>query len=170
MRMQIKSLFFALLLVGLIVSAASATSVPIETNKTYVVEPTGTTPFNIWAGAILLGVALVIISFAKWPDGTEGLISIISWIPIGFAMYTSFAVDRITSTGYSAASDGTPILIEMHTVSSYATVAIFLFVFLIFAIGNTWRIYGNQAEAAAQVKFTERNRFMNQEGFVTYDE
>ena len=123
----------------------SASAVAVSINKTYVVEPSGTVPFIIWVGAIVVGIILVLISFLHFSDGEEGLVSIVSWFPIGFAFLTAFAVDRITSTGYSVAADGTPILIEMHTVSSYWYVAIPLLVFLIFAIGNTIRIYSNQA-------------------------
>ena len=137
-------LLAVLILIGLITSVSAVQ--PVIVNKTYVLEPAGTTPFNIWAGSIIMGVILFLLSLGKFPHGEEGIVSIISWIPLGFAMFTSMAVDRITSTGYAADTSGTPILIEMHTVGSYYDIAIVLLVLLLVAFGNTYRIYANQAQ------------------------
>ena len=138
------SLFFLILILAGMVAAVSAAPVEVSINKTYVIEPAGTTPFNLWVGSILLGVFLVLLSFLKFRDGEEGLISVIAWIPIAFATFTSFAVDRITSTGYATDATGTPILIELHTVSSYPIIALVLLIMLVFAMGNTYRIAANQ--------------------------
>jgi hypothetical protein len=142
-----KSILLALILVGLIAGASAAPQTVIM-NKTYVNEPPGTTPFNIWVGAIIVGIILMMFSFLKFQNGEEGLISIMAWIPIGYAAFTSFAVDRITSIGYSADALGTPILIEIHTIGDYGTIAILLIVLLVFAIGNTYRIWASQKWAA----------------------
>ena len=136
-----------LLLAGLI-GTVSAAPLSVIMNKTYVLDPGNTTPVSIWIAAIVLGFILIVISFIKFQDGEEGLISIIAWIPLGFALVTSFAVDRITSIGYATDAAGTPILIETHTVTSFWQVALILFIILAFAVGNTWRIYANQATRA----------------------
>jgi len=136
-----------LILIGLIVSTSAAPQTVIM-NKTYVVEPSGTTPFNIWAAGIIIGIALILVSLLRFPDGEEGLVSVIAWFPLGFSLFTSFAVDRITSIGYATDPSGTPILIETHTVSNFWTVAILIMVLLAFALGNTYRIYAYQATRA----------------------
>ena len=153
-----RAALMALLAIGLIAVVTAAPQTVI-TNKTYVLNPPGTTPFNIWAGAAIIGLLLLLVSFLKFPSGEEGLISIVAWIPIGFAMLTSFAVDRITSTGYSMDAAGTPILIEIHTVSNYSSIAIALLILLVFAIGNTYRIWITQNKNAEppQVSWHDRH-------------
>ena len=141
--MNTKSFFLSVVLSCLLISVVSAQA---NVTKTYIIEPPGTTPFNLWGGAILLAVVLCIVSFIRFPKGEEGLVSILSWIPAGYAMFTSFAVDRITSTGYSVDASGVPVLLETHTVSSYPTIALLLMFFLAFLIGNTYRIYMYQVE------------------------
>jgi len=102
----------------------------------------------MWAGAIILGLILVLLSFMPglYGSGEEGLVSIIAWIPIAFAFYTSFSVDRITSAGMGTIADSSNkfVLLEAHTVYHFDVVALCLLIFLAFAIGNTYRIWVSQ--------------------------
>jgi hypothetical protein len=132
--------------------------------KVYVLDESGTTPFNVWAGAIILGLILILISFLHFPAGEEALVSIFAWIPIGYAMVTSFAVDTISGAGVGAGLAGTTDVtsIEVHTVHHFDVIAVILFIVLAFAIGNTWRIAANQKRmsemAQPEQSWHERNR------------
>jgi hypothetical protein len=150
-----KSLFLFLFVVALIVSPVVAgnfsqemnPSQVVYLNKTYVKNDSGAIPFNVWAGAIIAGLVLLILSFLKFPRGEEGLISIMAWFPIGIALFSSFAVERITSAGIAIDATGELIIIEQYTVTSYTTIALGLFVLLVFGFGNTYRIWAYQTKA-----------------------
>lgn len=114
-------------------------------NQTYITHTGGTTPFVVWSGAILLGIILILLSFMSkmFPDGEEGLISILAWIPITYAIYTGFAVDMVTGFGVTS-QQGQYVLMESHTVYHFDAVVVCLFILLAFAIGNTFRIWISQ--------------------------
>jgi len=149
-----KCLLF-LLLLTLVISPALAgvgttldPSDSVYINTTYKLSNDTSTPFSMWAGAILLGVFLVLLSFMSgfFPNGEEGLVSILAWIPIAFALFASFAVDRITSAGLGSIGGTTNkfVLLESHTVYHFDVVAVCLVLLLAFAIGNSWRIWISQ--------------------------
>ena len=102
-------------------------------------------PFSMWIGAIILGLVLVVISFMSvlFKDGEEGLVSIFAWIPIAYALYSSFAVDVKSSTGM-VGSGGDYVILESHTIYHFDVVALCLLILLVFAIGNTYRIWVSQ--------------------------
>jgi hypothetical protein len=138
-------LFLISLLVFMaVISPAAATSPPVNVTRIYTIDESGATPYSFWIGCILAGIALLVISFIHFPAGEEGLVSIIAWIPIGFAMYAAFAVDMVTGSGAGAAISGSSnyVAIEAHSIHSFPTVAIALFILLLGAIGNTIRIAG----------------------------
>jgi hypothetical protein len=126
------------------VHAVSAQNLTVNVTKVYVLDQSGTTPFNIWAGAIILGAALLIISLLHFPGGEEDFVSVLAWIPIAYAMFASFAVDMATGAGVGVAAAGTEATsLEVHTIYSFWPIAIVLFVVLIFAFVNTYRIVTN---------------------------
>jgi hypothetical protein len=112
-------------------------------NQTYVLDSSGTTPFTLWVGAAVLGFALLILSCWHFPGGEEDFISVLAWIPLGFAMFTSLAVDRVTSAGGATSATGGIIVTEVHTIYNWWPIGIILFVILVFAIANTYRIVHN---------------------------
>lgn len=118
-------------------------------NKSYTIPTDGSTPYSLWTGAILLGIILILLSFTSgiYPNGEEGLVSILSWIPISYALYASFAVDVLQGFGVTSQCLGTSgeyVLMESHSVYHFDVVAICLFILLAFAIGNTYRIWVSQ--------------------------
>jgi lysylphosphatidylglycerol synthetase-like protein (DUF2156 family) len=115
----------------------------LTVNKTYTLDSSNSTPATLWVGAIVLGVILVILSFLSFPNGEEGLVSIMAWIPIGFAMYTALSVDSITNAGTVASSIGIT-QVESHTIYQFNLIAMLLMIFLAIAIGNTYRIWVSQ--------------------------
>ena len=132
----------SLLIFTAVIMPVAATSTPVNVTKIYTIDGSGATPYSFWIGSILLGIALLVISFLHFPAGEEGLVSIIAWIPIGFAMYAAFAVD-VVSGGGGISGPVEYIAVETHSVHSFPTIAVALFILLLFAIGNTIRIAGN---------------------------
>ena len=155
-----------LLLVALIVGTAAATPPTVTVNKTYSLDSSNTTPFNVWAGSIIIGLLLLGFSLVKFPHGEEVLVSIAAWIPVAYAMFNSFTVDTVTSSvGSGVIVSGTPqfVMVETHTVHSYPIIAVILFVILMGAIGNTIRIVMNQMEIKklSQAEPSWHERHMN---------
>ena len=112
-------------------------------NKTYTLNTDSGTPVMLWIGAIVLGIVLMILSCIHFENGEEGLISIAAWLPIAFALYTSYTVDVITNAGTVASSAGIT-QVESHTIYQFSTIAIILMIVLAAAIGNTYRIWVSQ--------------------------
>ena len=155
----------AILMVMLIgVILVGTVSADINTTNVYVLDESGTIPFSVWAGAIILGLVLIIISFVHFPAGEEGLVSILAWIPIGFAMFTSFSVDMVAGAGVGAGLAGTTDVttVVVHNIHHFDTIAVALMVLLAFAIGNTYRIAANQRKlremAQSEQTWSERNK------------
>ena len=136
----------ALLIGLLLIVAVSATPATVNVTRVYTLDESGTTPFNVWAGAIILGLVLVIISFGHFPAGEEAIVSVLAWIPIGYAMVTSFAVDTVSGAGVGAGLMGSTDVtsIELHTIHHFDLIAVVLLILLAGAIGNTYRIAMNQ--------------------------
>ena len=89
---------------------------------------------------------LIVLSFTQFPEGGEGLISILAWFPIAFAMYNSFSVDVIAGYGATSILSGstqTFALMVGHTIYHFDVAAAGLFLLLLFALGNTVRIWLN---------------------------
>jgi hypothetical protein len=152
--MNPKSFLFIILLLTVIVPSVSAlnftpefnTSESVHINQTYVLDRGLAIPLIIWAAAIILGVSLTLLSFWHYPQGVEGLISILAWFPLGFAAFTAFAVDVSTTYG-ATASNGAFVLLEQHTIYSFPQIAVILLVADVFAIGNSYRIWATQKRA-----------------------
>ena len=156
--MPAKSPFFLVLLVLLLIPASASAAMnrtfdaddQVHLNITYVLDQSGATPFDVWAGAIIIGLALLVLSCWHFPGGEEDFISVLAWIPIGFAMFTSLAVDRVTSYGMTGmmvnatAPKGIILheyaLMENHTIYNWWPMGVILFVILVFAFANTYRI------------------------------
>ena len=146
-------LFFGLVLIALIVlvptvSAANIThdlpaTQDLTVNKTYTLNTSAGTPMILWIGAIIMGIILMVLSCIPFPNGEEGLISIAAWLPIAFALYTSYTVDVITNAGTVVSPAGIAQL-ESHTIYQFSTVAILLMIVLAAAVGNTYRIWVSQ--------------------------
>jgi hypothetical protein len=169
-------LFISLLLLPVVVSAAPAeytrqfmNSETVVVNQSYVIDQTGTTPFAVWAGCIILGFALLIISFLQFPMGEEVLVSVLAWIPFGYATFTSFAVDMMGGFGVAAVNLSTTkspfsefALMENHIIYHFDVAAVILLILTVFAVGNTFRIAANQKRlkemAEIQPTFDERTR------------
>lgn len=155
---SLKCLFLLALLL-LLVSPSSAVlnkTFPISDNAIYnqsfIMNNDSSTPFIIWCGAIIIGIILILLSLMSglFSNGEEGLVSILSWIPISYAIFSSFAVDMITGFGVTSQPDpgagfvNEYALMELHTIYHFDVVAVCLFVLLAFAIGNTYRIWVSQ--------------------------
>jgi hypothetical protein len=145
-----KYLFLVLIFLLIVQGVSAADPVhPIPTaqnltvNKTFTLDAGASTPVTLWLGAIVMGVVLILLSFHGFPNGEEGLVSIAAWVPIAYAMYTSYSVDAITNAGLAASASGI-IQVESHTIYQFNTIAILLMIFLAAAIGNTWRIWVSQ--------------------------
>jgi hypothetical protein len=155
----------AVLVLTIIISPAAATTPPVNVTRIYTIDESGATPYSFWIGCILAGLALLVISFIHFPAGEEGLVSIIAWIPLGFAMYAAFAVDMVTGSGAGAAISGSSnyVAIEAHSIHSFPVAAVALFILLLGAIGNTIRIAGNMKKIneAAQPEQTWHERNQN---------
>lgn len=115
----------------------------LTVNKTYSLSTGGSTPAVMWFGAILIGLFLILISFVPFPNGEEGLVSIMAWIPIAYAMYTSLKVDVITNAGTVVSTAGVT-QVESHTIYQFSNEAVILLILFAAAIGNTYRIWVSQ--------------------------
>jgi hypothetical protein len=140
---------FLLLLIFCIVQGVSAAdpthelSQNLTVNKTFTLDGGGTTPVTLWVGAIVLGILLVLISFAHFDNGEEGLVSIMAWIPLAYAMLSASTVDVITNAGTVASSSGIT-QVESHTIYQFNLISIILLLALCGSIGNTYRIWVSQ--------------------------
>jgi hypothetical protein len=165
--MNIRYLLYAIILLSVITTSVSGAAMNktfqptdiVVINQTYTISNNPATPFIVWAAAGYLGILLLILSFFSFSKGEEGLISILAWIPLGFAMFTSFAVDVVNGSGV-VGGGGTYALIENHTIYAFNTIAILYFVLLAFAIANTYRIWMDQK------KMVEVSASREQETFI----
>lgn len=137
----------------------------IHVNSSSRLSNDASTPFMVWVGAILIGLILVVLSLMGnklFTNGEEGLVSIMAWFPIAFALYTSFAVDIVDGFGATGGANAPVVngtyatndwvLLVNHTVYHFDVAAIGLLIFLFFAFGNTYRIW------VSQKKLTEISR------------
>jgi len=118
-------------------------------NKSFVIPTDGSTPFDIWILSITAGVLLVLLSLMSglFQNGEEGLVSILAWIPISYAIFTSFSVDMLNGVGVSGQYHTTIyeyVMMESHTVYHFDVISVCLYILLAFAIGNTYRIWVSQ--------------------------
>jgi hypothetical protein len=118
-------------------------------NVTYLLTQNPAVPWWFWIGTTLLGIGLLLLSFWHFPDGEEGLVSIMAWFPLGLAAYTSFAVEQPISYGATALINGTSaqqmyVMMESHVVYHLDLAGVGLIILTAFAIGNSYRIYVNQ--------------------------
>ena len=101
------------------------------------------TNWVLWIVSGILGLILFLLSL-RTPQTKSGIeintvISVLSWIPITFCGYASFAVDRLSSYGVTSQS-GEYVLLENHIVYSFPVIGILMFVFLVVAVINTIRL------------------------------
>lgn len=165
--MKVRYLFYGILIAWLLISSAQGALMNktfgagdvVIVNQTFVVSDSTATPFLIWAASAYLGIILLVLSFFSFPEGEEGLISILAWIPIGFTMFTSFSVDMVNGSGFTGGS-GVYVLLENHTIYSFTTVAIVYFILLVFAFGNTYRIWATQKKLKAVIKEEEAETYL----------
>ena len=119
----------------------------VHVNQTYMLETSGAVPFPLWAGSAALGIVLLILSLLSFPNGEEILVSIGAWFPIAYAMYSAVtAVDMVSGFGATSILSGstqTFALLIGHTVYQWPVIAAGLFVLLLVAVGNTYRIHLN---------------------------
>ena len=130
----------------------------VHLNTTYVLDESNATPFDLWAGAIIIGFILLALSCWHFPGGEEDLVSVIACIPFTFAMLTSFAVDRVTSYGVTSmalAGEQEIILMENHTIYDWWPISIVLFIILLIAVANTYRIVTNARKEAMPKQVAE---------------
>jgi hypothetical protein len=164
--MSIRYIFYGLLIMYLVVASSSGallnrtfdTSDVVIVNQTFSLSDSQATPFLIWAAAGYLGIILLILSFFSFPNGEEGLLSILAWIPLAFTMFTSFSVDIVNGSGFTGSS-GVYVLLENHTIYSFRTIAILFFIMLVFAFGNTYRIWANQKKFVEVSKPEDKETF-----------
>jgi hypothetical protein len=122
------------------------------------IDTTNAVPSDIWLLSGVLGFILFYLSLGKDTASTadlerDALISIIAWVPIAFTAYSSFAVDRITSSGVIGVS-----MVESHTIYSFTVIGILFAVFFLIAIVNTIRILSLRKELKGQVTNVEYKR------------
>lgn len=128
---------------GAIMNKTFAATDTVIVNQTFIISDSPATPFLIWAASGYIGLILLILSFFSYPENEEGLVSILAWFPIAFFMYTSDSVDIVNGAGFTGQA-GTYVLMENHTIYSFAAIQAIAFIGLVFAIGNTYRIWANQ--------------------------
>jgi len=118
------------------------------------IDTSGATPFEVWGVAALTGLVLFFLSLKVSASTAEierdALISVISWIPLAFTAYTSFAVDRITSFGVAGLVETQSpqggiqfheyVLLENHVIYHFDFIGILFAILFIIAIINTIRI------------------------------
>jgi hypothetical protein len=141
-------LSFALLLIAP-VSAANftpdITDEDVHYNITTHFDPRTTTPFDIWILGAILGLLLFFWTLIGSPVTTSDLerdavISVLAWVPIGFTALTSFAVDRITSSGVVATTTSGIVLLENHVIYHFDILGYLFGILVLVAIINTFRI------------------------------
>ena len=107
----------------------------------------GATPIEIWLLAAAAGIGLFLLSLRPSETGDSNahniVISIMSWIPIGFTALTSFAVDRLTAV---VATSDDAALIESHMVYSFDLAGYIFGIFLIISVVNTLRLIALRKE------------------------
>lgn len=117
----------------------------VHYNVTTRIDDSNATPFDIWLLAAILGIVLffwTIIGSQKTQGDLErdAVVSVLAWIPIGFTAYTSFAVERITSSGSVATAGSGIVLMENHVIYHFDTIGIIYGILFVVAIVNTLRI------------------------------
>ena len=148
MRFRLPSI--AMLSLLSLISSVSASMVTnfsqtdnIIINSTSVISNAPGTPFGIWVASIIAAIILILISFFKFKDGEEGIVSVMAWFPSAFALYAAFNVDQITVAGV-VASSGTYAVIEKHSLYHFDLIAYAcLLPLLVLALINTARIWLN---------------------------
>jgi hypothetical protein len=123
------------LLIPAVVMAADVTTL----------DPGKSTDWTIWILAGVFGFFLFILSLLPSSTSSEiemnTILSVMSWIPIGFCAYASFNISRVTSTGF-------------QTLYSNPTIGLLMFIFLACAIINTLRnialhkVFSNQEKTS----------------------
>ena len=125
----------------------------VHYNQTYTLDKNETTPWEVWGGCIILAVILFLCSRSVWFPGAEDIISVLAWIPAGYAAYASFAVDRVMAYGAVTHPIFTQIeswpkqaqiysvsLLEHHTIYHFDPIGVIMVIFLIICIANTFII------------------------------
>ena len=115
----------------------------VSVNSTSVLSNATGIPYDMWIYSIAITLLLLIISFMSFAHGEEGLISIATWFTSGFALFSAFNIDKITSTGLVETS-GTIIAMEIHTINHFDLIAwSCLLPMFVVCLLNTGRIYLN---------------------------
>jgi hypothetical protein len=162
--MRIQGFLFILLAVAFLITPVFATmtttfgsSDTVVVNRTDVMNENRGTPISLWILSIIATLALILISYLKFPNGEEGLVGVMAIFPSAFAYLTAFDVDQITVTGITAAS-GTYHIIEKHTIYHFDDLAHFILLpLLVWTIINVFRIYFNYKKITDASKFEEKS-------------
>lgn len=156
-----------LLLVTLIIPIAAASNpnfTPVfdstddiaHFNQSYTLDPGTSTPWDLWFTAGIIGLVLFGISVA-WSMSmstpyieSAAIMSVVSWVPIGYCAYASFSIDRIAGYGVTGLIESQSangqinvheyVIMVTHILYQYPTIGVLMFVFLVVAILNTVRI------------------------------
>jgi hypothetical protein len=149
--MKTTPLFLLALIMALVSGVSAANFTPeiagedVHYNITTHMDTGATTPFDIWLLATVVGVLLFGLAFAP-PSSNPGILvgqasaSVVGWIFLGFAALTSFAVERITSSGTVATPDSGIVLLENHVIYHFDVIGYLLAFALLITIVNTIRL------------------------------
>ena len=123
--------------IGIVSAQVPVTNYSVSTH----IDETNATPIEIWAISILLGIGLFLMSLSICNTSGEcernAVISVLAWVPIGYAAYTSFVVDRYMGI---LMTDDLTTAVEMHTIYHFDVIGILMVAFLLAGFINTYRI------------------------------
>ena len=107
-------------------------------------DATNATPMSIWAATALIGLVLFLWTLKARMLASEleadAIISILAWIPLGYTVPTSFAVDRLVGVFAVRGSTGVYTMMEDHIVYSFPIIGIVYGILTFAAVLNTMRI------------------------------
>jgi hypothetical protein len=148
-RLILPLLLVTALLLTFLVSAVDfnpqVTGDSVHYNVTTHIDTSNATPFDIWLLAAVLGTILFFWTIIGKPASTsdverDAVISVVAWVPIAFTAYSSFAVERITSSGTVSTAASGIVLLENHVIYHFDAIGIIFAILFVIAIINTIRI------------------------------
>lgn len=103
-----------------------------------------TTPWEVWVASGLVGLVLFLYSIrpSKSIEDLEMsiLVSVMSWISIGYCAYSSFAIDRIEGYGVTSVivnNTSSSMYMANHLIYSQPTIGILMLVLFFVSVGYT---------------------------------
>ena len=131
-------------------STFNTTGSVVVVNQSYHIYDQNATAYPEWLFEVVLGLVLFFASLyaSTKPEMSEidGILSVMSMLPMFVAAFTATSIDYVTGYGVTSTLIGTVqyyVLLENHTIYHYDITGIVLWIFSMIATLNTIRIVVN---------------------------